>query len=146
MNPKSILLLLSLVPATLIAQSAGMLRPGDSYTNESSETVFYLPRSTVNILLGYMTRCEMDSIRIGLYKELTSEYQQRIFLADSALRISRMESDYWKKQLDLNDDELLESKKANIRLTEERDRMQRSRWYYFLSGVLGTSLMLFLTR
>ena len=145
---KTLFLLTLLVPLARMAfaQTTGMLKPGESFTNESEETVFYLPRNNVITLLSYKTKSELDSIRIDQYKNLTQVYQQRIFLSDSALRISALEATYWKEQLDKNDAELLETRKLNIQLQDEKDRMNQNRIVYFLSGVLGTSLVLYLTR
>lgn len=123
-----------------IAQNIGTIHPGNSFTNSSEEVLYYMPKSKVIEFLDLETKSEFDSIRIEKYKQLTLAYQERINLADSATKVRNLEAEYWKQKLLSNDDELIAEKKTAIQLREDVASAKRSRFYFFIAGVVSTSV------
>lgn len=140
-----IIITLSLFLAThaiLQAQeTTGKLSPGQSYTNQSTEVLFYMPQSKVVKLLNYKTKAEFDSIRVEKYKELVANMELRIIEADTAIGLRNYEAQYWKMQLESNDRELENVRIQKETLLHENDRIRRSRIYYLLAGVVATSIV-----
>ncbi len=124
------------------AQTTGKIDPDKSYTNQNDFSVFYMPKSKVIEFMDMKTRLEFDSIRIEKYIELTANYNSRIAMSDSAIQLKKLEAEFWYNKLKANDSELLEQKKLNITLAAEKNRIMRSRVYFFVAGIVCTSLVL----
>lgn len=128
------------VTKCVFSQNIGTIAPKKSFTNNSDQTLFYLPKSKVIEFLDLETKSEFDSIRIQKYKELTNDYQERISLADSAAQIKNLEAEFWRQKLLSNDDELIEEKKTSIQLRADVEAAKRSRIYFFAAGIIATSI------
>lgn len=122
-------------------ETVGKLNPGESFTNQSQETIFYMPRKQVVKLLNYKTKAEFDSIRVEHYKELVSTMEQRKIEADTAISLRSLEAEYWKRELEKNDRELEQERIMKEQLRFENDKIRRSRIYYLLAGVVATSVV-----
>ena len=137
-----ILLILMLSSSMAWAQSTiGIIPPGGSHTNNNTYKEYFLPESKIIDFLNLKTQSEMDSLRILKYQELTKNYEERIYLADSTTSLLRIESQIWHSKLQQNDLLLEEEKKVNIHLRDENQRIRRSRIYYMLAGVVATSIV-----
>ncbi len=135
-----LLLLISLIPA-LGQQNTGIIRPGSSFSNPFDYNLFYMPRSKVVEFKNLETRAEFDSIRIVLYQEKLKTFEERIFLADSATQLRKLEANYWNSKLLANDALLEEERKTNVHLRADIQRIRQSRIYYFLGGIVATSVV-----
>ncbi|WP_422361975.1 hypothetical protein [Reichenbachiella sp.] len=122
------------------AQNVGTVHPGKSFTNTSNQVLYYMPKQKVIEFLDLETKSEFDSIRIEKYKQLTNDYQERIELADSAAQIKNLEAEFWRQKLLSNDDELIAEKKTAIQLRADVESAKRSRFYFFIAGVVTTSV------
>ena len=143
-----ILLLLLLIHITAVhAQETlpGILRPGESFTNGTTEVYYCVPRQRVISLLESRERNRIDSIRIEKYKTLTGEYVLQISLADSALVTCEQKAKYLEMEMKLTDEKLREQEEYAVSLKLERDRARRSRLFYFFSGIAAASLVIMLT-
>lgn len=132
--------ILFIVCTSLMGQTSGTIKPSQTYTNTSNETVYYIPKSKVIQFLDLETKAKFDSIRIEKYKELTNQYQERISLADSASQVKNLEAEFWRQKLLSNDDELKAEKKTAIQLRADLEDVKRSRIYYFAAGIVATSI------
>jgi hypothetical protein len=119
----------------------GVLQPGQSFTNNSSQVLFYMPKPKVVKLLNYQTRTEIDSLRIIKYKELVGNMEMRVAASDSAITLRSLEAEYWKMQLEKNDRELEQVKIDKEALISENNKIRKSRIYYTLAGILATSIV-----
>jgi len=138
----TILALCMAIHISLNAQETiGKLSPGQTYTNQSNEVIFYMPQTKVVKLLNYKTKAEFDSIRVEKYKDLIANMELRIIEADSAIGLRNYEAQYWKMQLEGNDRELEQERIQKETLLHENDRIRRSRVYYLLAGVVATSIV-----
>lgn len=142
MRNKILLLFIALTSAGIFAQQTeGSLQPGESFTNSSDEVLFYLPRAKVIKMLNYQTRVEFDSVRIEKYQDLVSTMQLRVAACDSAITLRSLEADYWKMQLEKNDDELMQVQIDKEKLLDENQRIRKSRLYYTLAGIVASSIV-----
>lgn len=135
------LIIISITASYSQISDVGIIKPGDSYTNDHDFKVYYMPESKVVKFLDMQTKTEMDSIRILKYKELTNNYQERIFTADSALALKRIEAEIWYSKLQENDRALEEQRIINIKLVDDNNKIRKSRLYYFAGGVLAASIV-----
>ncbi len=131
-----------IVTGILSAQeTVGKINPGESFTNQSEEVLFFMPRTHVVKLLNYKTKAEFDSIRVEKYKEMVGLMEMRKIEADTAISLRSYEAQYWKRELDLTDRELEQVRIDKEALRTENDRIRRSRIYYLLAGVLASSVV-----
>ncbi|MEP3389787.1 MAG: hypothetical protein ABJO02_16475 [Reichenbachiella sp.] len=122
------------------SQNVGTIHPGNSFTNTSDQVLYYMPKHKVIEFLDLKTKSEFDSIRIEKYKQLTNDYQERIELSDSAAQIKNLEAEFWRQKLLSNDDELIAEKKTAIQLRADVESAKRSRFYFFIAGIVTTSV------
>lgn len=122
-------------------QTIGKLTPGQTYTNQSDDVIFYMPQSKVITLLNYQTKAEFDSLRVLKYKELVGNMELRILEADSAVSLRNYEAQYWKMQLENNDQQLQEMRIQKENLIYENHKIRRTRLFFLLAGVVGTSIL-----
>jgi hypothetical protein len=128
------------VYATTQAQ-IGVIEPGKTFLNSSSDTLFFMPKDKVIAFKMLQTNYNFSLEKIEKYKELSSNFKQRIFLADSTIALKRIEADIWYSKLQTNDMALEQQRIVNIQLKDDKDRIRRSRIYYFVGGVLATSIV-----
>ncbi|SNT28952.1 hypothetical protein SAMN05421640_3213 [Ekhidna lutea] len=139
--------LILFVFATLVSllsfsqNTTGMIRPAESFRNPFDFNLFYMPREKVVEFKNLETKAEFDSLRIVLYQEKLKTYEERIFLADSATQLRKMEADFWNSKLLANDAMLEEERKTNVHLRADIQRIRQSRIYYFLGGIIATSVV-----
>lgn len=119
----------------------GIIEPGKSYLNTGLDTLFYMPKQKVIEFKMLQTNYTISLEKIEKLTELTLNYQKRISLADSTIALNRIESDIWFSKLQANDLALEEQRKLNIQLKDDKARIRRSRIYYFVGGVLATSIV-----
>lgn len=119
----------------------GIIEPGKSYLNTSSDTLFFMPKSKVIEFKTLQTKYDFSLEKIKKYEDLTLNYQQRIFLADSTIALKRIEADIWFSKLQTNDLALEQQRIANIQLMDDKDRIRKSRIYYFVGGILASSIV-----
>ena len=143
-----ILLILFLGCFSAYSQSptVGIIRSGDTYTNDHDSKVYYMPESKVMKYLDLQTKVEIDSARISKYQELITNYEERIFLADSSTALKRIEADIWYRKLQENDSALEIQRVENIRLKDDNNRIRKSRIYYFVAGILSSSIFIMATK
>jgi len=133
--------LLCTIKANAQIESIGIIKPGASITNTHAFDLYYMPKGKVIKLLNFQTKAEMDSMRVEKYKALTSNYQERIYLSDSTIALKTLEADFWHQKLLQNDTELEQQRIEYIKLQDDKNRIARSRIYYFIAGVLATSVV-----
>lgn len=126
---------------TYSQETVGIIRPGERFQNPFDFNLFYMPRAKVVEFKNLETKAEFDSLRIVLYKEKLKTFEERIFLADSATRLRKIEADFWNSKLLANDLLLEEERKTNVHLRADIERIRQSRIYYFLGGVVATSIV-----
>ncbi|MEO9482559.1 MAG: hypothetical protein ABJG47_03910 [Ekhidna sp.] len=120
----------------------GLIKAGDRFQNPYDFNLFYMPRSKVIEFKNLETRSEFDSLRIVLFQEKLKTYEERIFLADSATQLRKLEANFWHDKLLSNDMLLEEEKKTNVKLRADLDRVRQSRIYYFVGGIIATSIVI----
>ncbi len=140
-NSLLFILLLSIMGLNAQQPTTGKLNPGESYTNQSGEVVFYMPRAKVIKLLDYQTKAEFDSMRVEQYKALVKNMQLRIVETDSAVSLRNYEASYWKMQLENNDRELEKVRIDKETLHYENMQLRKSRFYFLLGGIVATSVL-----
>jgi len=121
--------------------SMGLIEPGENHVNLNAYNEYFLPQKTVIKFLDMQTKLEFDSIRIEKYKSLTANYIERINLSDSTNALLKIENQIWHSKLNNNDLLLEETKKTNIQLMDDKQRIRRSRIYYFFAGVVSTTIV-----
>ncbi len=119
----------------------GLIAPGKTYLNSGSDTLFYMPKAKLITFKNCETNLSFSLQKLEMHKELRANLQERIFLADSTLALKRIEANIWFSKLQNNDYALEEQRKINLHLIDDKDRIRRSRIYYFVGGVLATSLV-----
>ena len=124
-----------------IQAQTGIIKPGNSYVNTGSDTLFFMPKSKLIEFKLLQTNYNFSLEKIEKYKELTSNFKQRILLADSTIALKRIEADIWYSKLQSNDMALEQQRIVNIQLQDDKDRLRRSRIYYFVGGVIATSIV-----
>ncbi len=137
-------LFISLFFLSLIAYcqaQIGIIAPGKSYLNSSSDTLFYMPKAKVIEFKVLQTNYDFCLEKAGKYKRLNENYLERIKLADSTITLKRIEADIWFSKLKTNDLALEEQRKINIQLIDDKNKLRSSRIYYFVGGVLATSIV-----
>ncbi|WP_421765154.1 hypothetical protein [Ekhidna sp.] len=133
---------LTCISTSLFSQeTVGIIKPGERFQNPFEFNLFYMPRTKVVEFKNLETKAEFDSLRMILYKEKLKTYEERIFLADSATRLRKIEADYWNSKLLANDALLEDERKTNVYLRADIERIRQSRIYYFLGGVVATSIV-----
>lgn len=141
-NKLSYLLVILLLATICIAQNeSGIIRPGETHTNETSQNEYFLPESKVIDLLKTETKADFDALKIEKYKELLAEYQEKDLFQDSLATIARIEADIWHQKLQNNDQALEEQRKINIQLVDDNNKIRKSRIYYFFAGVVATAIV-----
>lgn len=123
-------------------ETIGLIKPGQSFQNPFDFNLFYMPRAKVVEFKNLETSSEFDSLRIVLYQDKLKTYEERIFLADSATRLRQLEANFWHDKLLSNDSLLEEEKKTNVKLRADIDRIRQSRLYYFVGGIIVSSVVI----
>ncbi len=118
----------------------GIIKPNERFQNPYDFNLFYMPRAKVIEFKNLATKAEFDSLKIVLYKEQLKTYEERIFLADSASNLKKLEADYWHEKLLANDALFEAERKTNVELRADLERVRQSRVYYLLAGVVATSV------
>ncbi|MEO1253285.1 MAG: hypothetical protein AAFY41_00180, partial [Bacteroidota bacterium] len=81
----------------------GKIAPNEKFQNPYDFNLFYMPRAKVIEFKNLATMSEFDSLKMILYKEKLKTYEERMFLADSASNLKKLEADYWHEKLQSND-------------------------------------------
>lgn len=122
------------------AQSS-KLNPGESYSNQTSDTLFVVPMERVKSLLSSEVNNDINLQKLELYKKKISLFEERSALADSAITIKKLEADYWHDQL-LQHDQLLENQQIeNLKLIDDKNRIRQSRVYYLVGGLIAGAVL-----
>lgn len=138
---KIIISLFILILSANCQAQIGTIEPGKSYLNSSSDTLFFMPKYKVIEFKTLQTNYDFSIEKIKKYIELTSNFEKRIFLADSTIALQRIEADIWYSKLQTNDIALEQQKILSIQLQDDKDRIRKSRIYYFVGGILATSIV-----
>jgi hypothetical protein len=138
---KIIFMLFILFVFTNTQAQTGMIEPGKTYLNTSSDTLFFMPKSKVIEFKTLQTNFNFSLEKIEKLNELTLNYMHRMYLADSIIALKRIEADIWYSKLQTNDIALEEHRKLNIQLTDEKNKIRSSRIYYFVGGILAASIV-----
>ena len=120
----------------------GFIKPGETHINKGIDTIYYMPKSKLIEFKSLQTNYNYSLQKIGKYESLVANYKNRIFLADSTNVLRKIESDIWHSKLVSNDKLFEEERKVTIQLNQDKQNLKRSRIYYFLAGVLTTSITL----
>ncbi|TDO00046.1 hypothetical protein [Sunxiuqinia elliptica] len=137
------ILILSLVLFTgwsVMAQSS-KVNPGQTYTNNTSDTVYVIPSQKVKSLLKSAVANEINEQKLGLYQQKISLFEERTALADSAITIKKLEANYWHDQLLQNDLKLENQQIENLKLVDEKNRIRQSRVYYLVAGLVAGAVI-----
>lgn len=137
------ILILSLVLLTgwsTMAQSS-KVNPGQTYTNNTSDTVYVIPSQKVKSLLKSAVANEINEQKLGLYQQKISLFEERTALADSAITIKKLEANYWHDQLLQNDLKLENQQIENLKLVDEKNRIRQSRVYYLVAGLVAGAVI-----
>ncbi len=121
---------------------AGIINPRENFINQTDDTIFYMPRSKVMEFKLLETKHTICLAKIDKYKNLVENYNKRILLCDSTNILLRIESNIWQSKLMANDMAFEEEHKVNIQLNKKNSDIKKSRIYYFLAGVVATSIVI----
>jgi len=100
-----------------------------------------MPKSKVIEFKTLQTKYSFCTEKIKKYDELVLNLERRIFLADSTIALKRIEADIWYSKLQSNDINLEQQRILNLKLNDDKDRLRKSRVYYFVGGVIATSIV-----
>ena len=135
------LLIVALCVISLFSMAQeGILRQGESLTNTFGANIFYMPESKLDRLIDLNTTNEINKKRIIKLEELVVNMRERQSLADSATVLRKLEADFWHDKLLANDALLEAERKTNVQLRADLQRVRQSRVYYFLAGIVATSV------
>ncbi len=123
-----------------IHAQTGFIKPGKTYVNTSGDTIYYLPQSKLIEYKILQTNYDYSLQKIGKYEKLVANYKERIFWADSTSRLRKIEADIWRTKLLSNDNLFEAERKVTIQLNQDKQDLKRSRIYYFLAGIVATSI------
>ncbi len=123
-----------------MAQSS-KVNPGQTYTNNTSDTVYVIPSQKVKSLLKSAVANEINEQKLGLYQQKISLFEERTALADSAITIKKLEANYWHDQLLQNDLKLENQQIENLKLVDEKNRIRQSRVYYLVAGLVAGAVI-----
>lgn len=139
---KQIILNLFLFFAVGAFAQSSKLVPGESFTNQSTDTLYLIPMQQVKNLLSDAVNNDINLQKLELYKNKISLFEERSALADSAMTIKRLEANYWHDQL-LKNDQLLEDQKIeNLKLIDDKNRIRQSRIYYLVAGMIAGAVII----
>lgn len=136
----SIFLLLSLLATMGFGQSR-KLNPGQTYANNTQDTLYIIPIQKVKSLLSDAVSNDINVQKLNLYKSKLSLYEERSALADSAINIKRLEAEYWHDLLLKNDQRLENQQLENLKLVDDKNRIRQSRVYYLVAGVIAGAVI-----
>ncbi len=140
-----LILLTTLFSTALHAQDvediSGKILPGENFNNNTSDTLVYINNVILDRILKLKINFEIAEKKVTLLEEQVTLLEQRKFAGDSAIALKSMEAEYWYGKLQQNDEELLMQKKRNIELNHENNKIRRSRIYYFIAGVVASSIV-----
>jgi chorismate mutase len=102
----------------LAQQSAGILVPLGTLTNQTNDTLFCLPKQKLETLID---REETNA-------QLVDALEERVELCDSALEIKSREADGWYGRL-IETDQLLEESEFLRVQEEQKDRRKTKTWF-----------------
>jgi len=123
------------------ASIIGKILPGHSYTNTTSDTLVYFDMEMLDKFLILKIKADISERKIMLLQEQMMVNDERAMLSDSAIAVKSAEAEFWRIKLLQNDQQLLESQKQNINLHYENQNIRKSRVYYFIAGVIATSIV-----
>lgn len=110
---------LLLLPLVLYSQQKeGVIYPGNTYVNQSPDTLFCLPKQKLETLM------EQEEIRAELIEALAG----RTELCDSALQLKTTEAEYWYGKL-LETDSLLENMEIRNEKQVQRRKVLTKIWF-----------------
>jgi hypothetical protein len=136
-----VLSLFVLITIGATAQSSKLV-PGESFTNQSTDTLYMIPMQQVKSLLSSAVNNDINEQKLELYRNKISLFEERSALADSAMTIKKLEANYWHSQL-LQNDQLLENQRIeNIKLIDDKNRIRQSRVYYLVAGLIAGAVLL----
>jgi hypothetical protein len=122
---KIIFLLLTITPLFINAQqSPGTIYPGNSFTNYSSDTLFYLSKQKLEILM------DREEISAALIQSLTARNAE----SDSLLSLKILEAEGWYSKL-LETDKLLEE--SELIMVQEQHKARKKSKIWFGVGTLA---------
>lgn len=136
----SIFLLLSLLATMGFGQSR-KLNPGQTYANNTQDTLYIIPIQKVKSLLSDAVSNDINVQKLNLYKSKLSLYEERSALADSAINMKRLEAEYWHDLLLKNDQRLENQQLENLKLVDDKNRIRQSRVYYLVAGVIAGAVI-----
>lgn len=137
---KKYLTLLLLIAALFSFGQKGMISPGESFRNTFDTNIFYMPESKLDSIIDLHTTNEINKKRIVKLEELVANMKERQVLSDTATQLRKLEAQFWHDKLFANDEQLKEQKIANVKLQADLERVRQSRIYYFLAGIVATSV------
>jgi hypothetical protein len=141
MKKQLVLSLFVLITIGATAQSSKLV-PGESFTNQSTDTLYMIPMQQVKSLLSSAVNNDINEQKLELYRNKISLFEERSALADSAMTIKKLEANYWHSQL-LQNDQLLENQRIeNIKLIDDKNRIRQSRVYYLVAGLIVGAVLL----
>ncbi len=139
---RNLILILFILLSQITFGQAVKLTPGQTYTNQTTDTLYILQTKQVKELLSTVVSNEVNLEKIQLYKQKLSLMEERNFLADSAITLKKTEAIYWHEQLLKTDQQLEAQRLQNLKLIDDRNRIRQSRIYYLLAGVVASAVVI----
>lgn len=137
-----LLLLLFLITGFLSqAQNQGFIDPQNTFTNTSSDTLFFTTMDNFDKILGHGVKLQICQKKVSLFEEQVATMNNRIFTSDSAIALRSAEADFWKMKLETNDLLLEQQRIENLHLNDKNRKLRNSRLYFFVGGILASSVV-----
>lgn len=122
-------------------ESSGIIYPGGSFFNASTDTLYYLNADKIQTLLYSNDSLENLRTRLAKYRQLNHLLENQIELYKQTSKLKEKESDYWKQELFMADSLLEKSQIKQQNLKSHLHRSRRNHKYYFLAGGLIGGLL-----
>lgn len=122
-------------------QNQGFIDPQKTFTNNSSDTLFFTTMDNFNKILVQGVKLQIAEKKVSLFEEQVATINARIFTSDSAIALRSAEADFWKMKLEMNDKLLENQRIENLHLNDKNRKLRNSRLYFFVGGILASSIV-----
>jgi len=122
-------------------QNQGFIDPQETFSNTSSDTLFFTTMDNFNKILGQGVKLQICQKKVSLFEEQVATMNNRIFNSDSAIALRSAEADFWKMKLETNDLLLEQQRIENLHLNDKNRKLRNSRLYFFVGGILASSVV-----
>jgi len=102
-------------------QNQGFIDPQETFSNTSSDTLFFTTMDNFNKILGQGVKLQICQKKVSLFEEQVATMNNRIFNSDSAIALRSAEADFWKMKLETNDLLLEQQRIENLHLNDKTE-------------------------